>query len=74
MDKAAERAIGSSLPSLTDIYTDRLQKKASNIAKDTSHPGGGLGGTNGFFNSFYPPAARAIAHMSDCGVLDICAP
>ena len=36
--RAAERIIGVSLPSLQDIYTTRLTRKATAIIKDTSHP------------------------------------
>ena len=40
--RAAERAIGTSLTPLRDIYTGRLQQKASITIKDPSHPGHSL--------------------------------
>ena len=36
--KTAERIIGASLPSLKDIYTTRLTRKALTIVSDASHP------------------------------------
>ena len=70
--RAAERAIGTSLTPLRDIYTGRLQQKASIIIKDPSHPGHSLfsplpsgkryrsirSKTNRLNRSFYPQAVK----------------
>ncbi len=39
MVRSTEQVIGTTLPSLGDIYTDRLHKKASCISMDPTHPG-----------------------------------
>ena len=36
--KAAQRTVGHSLPTTTDIYTSRCRKRASCIMKDPIHP------------------------------------
>uniref|UniRef100_A0A669BZP0 Reverse transcriptase domain-containing protein n=1 Tax=Oreochromis niloticus TaxID=8128 RepID=A0A669BZP0_ORENI len=70
--RAAERAIGTSLTPLRDIYTGRLQQKASITIKDPSHPGHSLfsrlpsgkhyrsirSKTNRLNRSFYPQAVK----------------
>lgn len=40
--RAAERIIGTMLPSLRDIYTGRLHEKARNISTDPTHSGHAL--------------------------------
>jgi len=37
--RSAERTIGSSLPSILDLYTARVRKRAGKITADPSHPG-----------------------------------
>ncbi|KAI4891374.1 hypothetical protein NFI96_006356 [Prochilodus magdalenae] len=36
--KAAQRSVGVSLPTTTDIYTSRCRKRATCIMKDPTHP------------------------------------
>ncbi len=40
--KSAQRIVGTKLPDLDSIYASRLYKKASNIIKDSTHPGNRL--------------------------------
>ena len=72
--KAAQRIIGCPLPSLTDIYTSRCLSRATNIIKDSSHPGSDLfdllpsgrryrvirSKTNRMKNSFSPKAITTL--------------
>ncbi|XDV41036.1 hypothetical protein PO909_009977 [Leuciscus waleckii] len=37
--KTAQRIIGSDLPSMDALYTQRCRKRAKNILRDTNHPG-----------------------------------
>ncbi|KAK9516191.1 hypothetical protein VZT92_024137 [Zoarces viviparus] len=37
--RSAERIIGSSLPSILNLYTSRVRKRAGRITADPSHPG-----------------------------------
>uniref|UniRef100_A0A8C7X192 Reverse transcriptase domain-containing protein n=1 Tax=Oryzias sinensis TaxID=183150 RepID=A0A8C7X192_9TELE len=76
--KAAQRIIGSPLPSLSDIYSSRCLGRAGKIIKDSSHPGSGLfdllpsgrryrcirSRTNRLKNSFFPKAITILnSHM-----------
>ncbi len=76
--KAAQKIIGSPLPSLMDIYTSRYLNRARVIIKDSSHPGSDLfellpsgrryrcikTRTNRFKNSFFPKAITTLnSHM-----------
>lgn len=76
--RAAERVIGTTLPPLRDIYTGRLQKKATCISKDPTHPGHHLFSplpsgkryralrtkTKRLLNSFFPQAVKCITPPS----------
>ncbi len=73
--KTAQRVIGCELPSLDEVYTIRLQRKARSIIGDVIHPGYPLfdllhsgrryrtiqSRTNRLRNSFYP---RAVASLN----------
>uniref|UniRef100_A0A3B1JAG4 Reverse transcriptase domain-containing protein n=1 Tax=Astyanax mexicanus TaxID=7994 RepID=A0A3B1JAG4_ASTMX len=72
--RTAERIIGVSLPSITDIYTTRSIRKATSIVNDPTHPSHELfsllpsgrryrsirSSTTRFCNSFYPQAIRLL--------------
>ncbi|KAI4888701.1 hypothetical protein NFI96_020696, partial [Prochilodus magdalenae] len=72
--KAAQRSVGVSLPTTTDIYTSRCRKRATCIMKDPTHPAHSLfvplpSGrrlrsikcrTNRLRNSFIPEAVRLL--------------
>uniref|UniRef100_A0A3B1JXT7 Reverse transcriptase domain-containing protein n=1 Tax=Astyanax mexicanus TaxID=7994 RepID=A0A3B1JXT7_ASTMX len=72
--RTAERIIGVSLPSITDIYTTRSIRKATSIVNDPTHPSHELfsllpsgrryrsirSSTTRFCNSFYPQAMRLL--------------
>uniref|UniRef100_A0A3B3H7K8 Reverse transcriptase domain-containing protein n=1 Tax=Oryzias latipes TaxID=8090 RepID=A0A3B3H7K8_ORYLA len=72
--KAAQRTVGCSLPSTTDIYTTRCRKRASRILKDPTHPSHPLfsllpsgrrlrsikSRTTRLRNSFFPEAVRLL--------------
>ncbi|KAI4871444.1 hypothetical protein NFI96_013072, partial [Prochilodus magdalenae] len=72
--KAAQRSVGVSLPTTTDIYTSRCRKRATCIMKDPTHPAHSLfvplpSGrrlrsikckTNRLRNSFIPEAERLL--------------
>uniref|UniRef100_A0A3B1JTN4 Reverse transcriptase domain-containing protein n=1 Tax=Astyanax mexicanus TaxID=7994 RepID=A0A3B1JTN4_ASTMX len=72
--RTAERIIGVSLPSITDIYTTRSIRKATSIVNDPTHPSHKLfsllpsgrryrsiqSSTTRFCNSFYPQAIRLL--------------
>uniref|UniRef100_A0A8C7YJU6 Reverse transcriptase domain-containing protein n=1 Tax=Oryzias sinensis TaxID=183150 RepID=A0A8C7YJU6_9TELE len=72
--KAAQRIIGSPLPSLSDMYSSRCLSRAGKIIKDCSHPGSGLfdllpsgrryscirSRTNRLKNSFFPKAITIL--------------
>ncbi|KAI3368089.1 hypothetical protein L3Q82_026236, partial [Scortum barcoo] len=73
--KAAQRTVGRSLPTTTDIYTSRCRKRASCIMKDPTHTmhthclspspqAGGCGSiksrTTRLRNSFFPEAVRLL--------------
>lgn len=72
--KAAQRIVGTELPNLDNIYKSRLQKKASSIIRDITHPGHSLfeplpsgrrfrsikSRTNRLKNSFFPRAVASI--------------
>ncbi len=53
--RAAEKIVGVSLPSLQDIYSTRLTRKALSIAGDPTHP------TNSFFNLL--PSGRRLRSL-----------
>ncbi len=53
--RAAEKIVGVSLPSLQDIYTTRLTRKALYIAGDTTHP------THSFFSLL--PSGRRLRSL-----------
>ncbi len=55
--RAAEKIIGVSLPSLQDIYSTRLTRKALSIAGDPTHP------THSFF-SLLPSGRRLWSHQA----------
>uniref|UniRef100_A0A3B1J4C9 Reverse transcriptase domain-containing protein n=1 Tax=Astyanax mexicanus TaxID=7994 RepID=A0A3B1J4C9_ASTMX len=72
--RTAERIIGVSLPSITDIYTTRSIRKATSIVNDPTHPSHKLfsllpsgrryrsirSSTTRFCNSSYPQAIRLL--------------
>uniref|UniRef100_A0A3B1J4B0 Alkylated DNA repair protein AlkB homologue 8 N-terminal domain-containing protein n=1 Tax=Astyanax mexicanus TaxID=7994 RepID=A0A3B1J4B0_ASTMX len=72
--RTAQRIIGVSLPSITDIYTTRSIRKATSIVNDPTHPSHELfsllpsgrryrsirSSTTRFCNSFYPQAIRLL--------------
>ncbi|KAI4891554.1 hypothetical protein NFI96_034005 [Prochilodus magdalenae] len=72
--KAAQRSVGVSLPTTTDIYTSRCRKRATCIMRDPTHPAHSLfvplpSGrrlrsvkcrTNRLRNSFIPEAVRLL--------------
>lgn len=72
--RTAQRIVGSPLPDLDSLYTSRVQKKASRIAADSSHPGNRLfvplpsrkryrnikTHTSRLRNSFYPRAVKCM--------------
>uniref|UniRef100_A0A3P9JJJ8 Reverse transcriptase domain-containing protein n=1 Tax=Oryzias latipes TaxID=8090 RepID=A0A3P9JJJ8_ORYLA len=72
--KAAQRTVGCSLPSTTDIYKTRCRKRASCILKDPTHPSHPLfsllpsgrrlrsikSRTTRLRNSFFPEAVRLL--------------
>ncbi|XP_072909543.1 uncharacterized protein [Hemitrygon akajei] len=72
--RTAERIIGASLPSIVDLYSSRLKKRAGNIIKDSSHPAHGLFDllpsgrrfrslqtkTNRHWRSFFPTAVTLL--------------
>ncbi len=68
--KNAQRIVGTKLPDLDSIYASRLYKKASNIIKDSTHPGHRLRyrairtRTNRRRNSFIPRAVVCITPPS----------
>ncbi len=53
--RAAEKIVGVSLPSLQDIYSTRLTRKALSIAGDTTHP------THSFFSLL--PSGRRLRSL-----------
>ncbi|KAI3368006.1 hypothetical protein L3Q82_026829 [Scortum barcoo] len=72
--KAAQRTVGCSLPTTTDIYTSRCRKRASCIMKDPTHTAHALfvplpsgrrlrsikSRTTRLRNSFFPEAVRLL--------------
>ncbi|KAI3365727.1 hypothetical protein L3Q82_000688 [Scortum barcoo] len=74
MVKAAQRTVGSSLSTTTDIYTSRCRKRASCITKDPTHTAQALfvplpsgrrlrsikSRTTRLRNSFFPEAVRLL--------------
>jgi hypothetical protein len=76
--KAASKIIGSDLPTLDEIYTNRLLGKAKSIIQDESHPAFKLfemlpsrrryrtfrTKTNRFANSFFPKAVIALSNTT----------
>ncbi|XP_059825593.1 uncharacterized protein LOC132394009 isoform X2 [Hypanus sabinus] len=72
--RTAERIIGASLPSIVDLYSSRLKKRAGNIIKDPFHPAHGLfelllsgrrfrslqTKTNRHWRSFFPTAVTLL--------------
>ncbi len=76
--KSAQRIVGTKLPGLDSIYANRLYKKASNIIKDSTHPGNRLfeplpsgkryreirTRTNRLRNCFFPRAVVCITRFS----------
>jgi len=76
--KSAQRIVGTKLPDLDNIYASRLYRKASNIIKDSTHPGHRLfkplpsgkryrairTRTNRLRNSFFPRAVACITPPS----------
>jgi len=77
--KTASRVIGCELPSMEEIYSKRLQRRATNIMKDSAHPAQPLFSrlpsgrrlrhirtrTVRFRSSFFPAAVRAISTHLD---------
>ena len=73
--KTASRVIGCELPSLEEIHSKRMLRRATNIAKDSAHPAQPLfsrlpsgrrlrhikARTVRFWNSFFPAAVRALS-------------
>ncbi len=72
--RLAERILGSSLPSLQDIYLKRYKSRAVKIIKDSNHPGNRLfillpsgkrfrslmAKTESLMRSFFPQAIRLL--------------
>ena len=72
--RTAERIIGVNLPSIQDLYTSRVRKRAGNISADPSHPGHNLfellpsrrryrtlyTKTSRYKNSFFPQAVTLM--------------
>ena len=72
--KAAQRTVGCSLSTTTDIYSSRCRKRASCIMKDPTHPAHALfvplpsgrrlrsikSRTTRLRNSFFPEAVRLL--------------
>ncbi len=71
---AAQRTVGSRLPTITDLYTARCRGRALHIMKDSTHPAHGLfqllpsgrrlrsirSKTTRLRNSFFPEAVRLL--------------
>ncbi len=76
---SAEKVIGCNLPSLQDLYTSRIMKRAVKIVADTSHPGHNLfealpsgrrlrsirTRTSRHKNSFFPSVTALINNTQD---------
>ncbi len=72
--RAAQRTVGSRLPTITDLYTARCRGRALHIMKDSTHPAHGLfqplpsgrrlrsirSKTTRLRNSFFPEAVRLL--------------
>ena len=71
--RAASRIIGLDLPSLDEVYANRLRKKVKKILEDRSHPSHNyfellpsgrryrtFRGTSRFLNSMYPRAVGLL--------------
>ncbi len=72
--RAAQRTVGSRLPTITDLYTARCRGRALRIMKDSTHPAHGLfqplpsgrrlrsirSKTTRLRNNFFPEAVRLL--------------